>query len=499
MVQVNESQQSLDIRDSVLDYFNQEIRSKELHSICLVGCGEAGSKLAGVFRLKPDFVSAFLPGTFPVRAIAMDTQADLPERMDNFFGWHDPRVQIAFAPPPPEDIPELLGLPSAPGDEEGQAGQGYSVERTGGAGGFTLNGRASALYNFRSNADAREANLGHLNEANVLSRVYNGYLATFSGLGGGTGSGSVPVVVDWMQQVMEPAPVATFSVCIIPERDQGAGRGDPRMLGNLLTSLYYLATTSAINGIILADNLLLLQQGHRDLVTEVNRHLQDVLMPVFLSAQAAYHFAPFGTQLDPANVRLTIAPHGDASHQFIAAGFSVFPLSNAPQRIKNMRANLVAAKDSNRLPDIMDMLGKAFEATTINCDPYTSRNILALLSGPAWALERMIPDNLALLHFQDFLREICAPDAGPETDNRSRFARFFMADFPQMTDVRLTVLLCGPEFPDLEDGLRLALQDPDWAPQNGESLADAIRRIPEQLVLSRGLEHMAGIDAFPQP
>ena len=52
MVQVNESQQNLDIRDSVLDYFNQEIRSKELHSICLVGCGEAGSKLAGVFRLR---------------------------------------------------------------------------------------------------------------------------------------------------------------------------------------------------------------------------------------------------------------------------------------------------------------------------------------------------------------------------------------------------------------------------------------------------------------
>ena len=499
MVQFNESQQGLEIQDSVLDYFNQEIRSKELHSICLVGCGEAGSKLAGVFRLKPDFVSAFLPGTFPVRAIAMDTQADLPERMNNFFGWHDPRVQIAFAPPPPEDIPELLGLASEQRNREGQARQAYSVERTGGAGGFTLQGRASALYNFRSNADAREANLGHLNEANVLSRVYNGYLVTFSGLGGGTGSGSVPVVVDWMQQVLEPAPVATFSVCIVPERVQGASRGDPRMLGNLLTSLYYLANTSAINGIILADNLRLEQQGHLDWVHDMNRYLQDVLMPVFLSAQAAYHFAPFGTQLDPANVRLTISPHGDASHEFIAAGFAVFPLRNAPKRIKNMQANLVAAKGSNRPPDIMDMLDKAFEATTINCDPYTSRNILALLSGPGWALERMIPDNLALLRFQDFLREICAPENGSEGENSARFARFFMADFPQMTDVRLTVLLCGPEFPELETGIRSALQDPNWAPQNGESLAEAIRRIPEQSVLNRGLEHMSGIGAFPQP
>ena len=499
MVQVNDSQQSLDIQDSVLDYFNQEIRSKELHSICLVGCGEAGSKLAGVFRLKPDFVPAFLPGSFPVRAIAMDTQADLPDRMNGFFGWRDPRVQIAFAPPPPEEIPQLLGLSSAGQNSEGQAGQGYSVERTGGAGGFTLQGRASALYNFRSNADAREANLGHLNEANVLSRVYNGYLVTFSGLGGGTGSGSVPVVVDWMQQVLEPAPVATFSVCIVPERDQGVSRGDPRILGNLLTSLYYLATTSAINGIVLADNLRLLQQGHRDLVGDVNRYLQDVLMPVFLSAQAAYHFAPFGTQLDPANVRLTIAPQGDASHEFIAAGFSIFPLSNAPKRIKDMQANLVAAKGSNRLPDIMDMLDKAFEATTIDCDPYTSRNILALLSGPGWALERMIPHSRALLRFQDFLREICGSEDGGEGDNTARFARFFMADFPQMTDVRLTVLLCGPEFPELETGIRSALQDPNWAPQNGESLAEAIRRIPEQSVLNRGLEHMSGIGAFPQP
>ena len=46
----------LDVRSAVNQYQEESAR-REAHSICLIGCGEAGSKLAGVFRLKPDFVS----------------------------------------------------------------------------------------------------------------------------------------------------------------------------------------------------------------------------------------------------------------------------------------------------------------------------------------------------------------------------------------------------------------------------------------------------------
>jgi hypothetical protein len=61
-----------------------------------------------------------------------------------------------------------------------------------------------------------------------------------------------------------------------------------------------------------------------------------------------------------------------------------------------------------------------------------------------------------------------------------------------MTDIRLTVLLSGPKFPGLEQGIRAALGDADWSPADGESLADALRRLEERDVRQKGLIFMNG-------
>ena len=43
------------------DYFAEEVHAREYIPICLLGCGQAGTELAGTFRLKPDYVPAYLP------------------------------------------------------------------------------------------------------------------------------------------------------------------------------------------------------------------------------------------------------------------------------------------------------------------------------------------------------------------------------------------------------------------------------------------------------
>ena len=482
-----------DIREVVSRYAEETAR-RESHSICLIGCGEAGSKLAGVFRLQPDFVPDYLPMHYPVRAAVMDTQSDLPNRMNELLNWRDTRVQLNFAPPPPTEFGRLLGVESR-GDSEHADEEmgGVYTERSGGAGGFTLLGRASAIYNFVDNEQATDTIRSSLDDGGVLLREDNGYLITFSGLGGGTGSGSVPIVTEWMQRALQPPPTTTFSLCVLPESHSsamGVERGDPRQLSNLLTSLYYLAKTPSVNGVLLADNLALEEQGHKGFLGQVgiNRYLQDVLMPLFLSAQTAYHFNPFGTQLDAANVRSTLSPRGDGLHEFIAAGFSLFPLGTAPERIRNMAANTVEPELDSGLPTLTAMLEKALENTLIDCEPRTARNAIALLSGPERQLRRLVPGNNDRVRFEGEVRA-CLGGYGASGGS----ARFFMANFPEMTDLRLTVLLGGPRFPRIEQGIGQALDEPGWAPREGESLADAIRRLSEQTVLERGVAFLPGI------
>ena len=203
-------------------------------SICLVGCGEAGSRLAGFFRLAPDFVPAYLPKFYPVRAAAFDAQESLHDRLGDSLGWRDSQVQTTMTLQG-EPIPILYRREA--NDESGGEDLGG-----GGAGGFTLQGRAGALQNLV----LKEENSKLIMDALDSSRLFAGqqaYVLTFSGLAGGTGSGTVPVVAQWMKGKLDYR--AAFSVCITPPGTQNAHHRS-----NLLTSLYYLANCEAINGVI---------------------------------------------------------------------------------------------------------------------------------------------------------------------------------------------------------------------------------------------------------
>lgn len=474
---------------SIIDGYQRAVIGEEpvvigqkADSICLIGCGEAGSRLAGFFRLAPDFVPAHLPKFYPVRAAAFDAQESLRERLDDSLGWRDSQVQQTMTLIG-DPVPILYGRDILfEGEEPNSHRFGFGG---GGAGGFTLQGRAGALQNLV----LKEENSSAIQDALDSRRLFAGqqaYVLTFSGLAGGTGSGTVPVIAEWMTGKLDYR--AAFSVCITPPGTQNAHHRS-----NLLTSLHYLASCEAINGVILADNGRLENQGLRGYGGEVetfrpiNQYLQDVLMPVFLSTQEAYRY---DTQLDPNDVVNTVAgPQRRAS--FIAAGFSVCPRKNAAQRIAAMEEHRVHADPTTGIPDIDELLEKAFQCTTVDCLPNTARSILAVLSGPPDDLKKMATRGINTDAMERKLEGlICPREVG-------RPARFGMASFPDMKDIRLTVLLSDPEIPTIEEGIRGALDQPNWHPQEGQSLADALRELDEAVVLRRGITLIWGPEAVP--
>lgn len=258
----------------------------------------------------------------------------------------------------------------------------------------------------------------------------------------------MPVVVSYIQERLQPAPAGTFSICIVPERLNGMSdvedlnRRDPRALSNVLSALYYMVKTPAINGIILSDNIRLERQGHKDYL-RIDQYLQDVLMPVFLAAQSRYIFR---TQLDPANVVLTMAPRGEGKQEFVAACFAICPLNEPDERMLSMEKQTVAADPVTHAPDLEAMLETALANPTIECETSTARSVLAVLSGPPEALERMVPDLDAGFRFERTIWERCVEEHPTDSPVGQGFARFFLAAFPNMTDVRLTLLLAPPGF-----------------------------------------------------
>ena len=473
------------------EYFDAEILGKEAYPICLVGCGQAGSEMAGTFRMKPNFVPAYLPEYYPVRAITVDTQPAISRSLENAIGWVEDAVQLHIQSPTEDMFKDILER----GAERAKTGPLSPIVRklggqlefvTGGAGGRTLRGRAAALRNFLEE-DTREAEgyFNTLENAKVFSRETNAYLLSFSSLGGGTGSGSAPVVVEYMRSKLQPIPAATFSISVVPEprRSSGRRRNDPRLLANRLAASYYMVTSPAIDGVILSDNLKITEVGYKRFL-DIDLYLQDMLMPFFLAHQPSYQFA---VQMDPRNVAADLQPSQGKS-ELIAACFALCPLNDASKKLYRGKKHVLPLRAGQRVPELEDLLTSALAHPSIECEAGTALRAMALVAGPPWALQAMELDTPAMVaDFQEKLEEHAL-----DPDFARGFARPFAARFPGMNDVRLTVLLSAPRLPRLEKNLCEALADEGWAPKEGETLATALRRLDEQMVRDKVLKDMEG-------
>ena len=404
----------------------------------------------------------------------------MPALLGARLGWTDPGVQLHIQLPNRDQVSEILRRgaerrtnPSLARlldvDQEG-------MFESGGAGGKSIKGRAAALLNLMEEGSWRaESNRQSLERARYFSRTNSGYLISFSSFGGGSGSGAAPVAVEYVHQKLEPKPTATYSVCVVPESQ------DSRLVINRLVAAFYMVTCPIIDGVILSDNLQLNDQGHKTF-PEIDCYLQDVLMPIFLAIQPNYKF---GIELDPANVCADLQPT-QKKPEFIVACFSVCPMVGASERIQSMKAQSVSLEPGQKVPGFEDLLHKALANPTMQFEAGTGRRAIGLVSGPAWALQEMGFDEPAKV--EDMRKKLfsCTIDPG----FAKGAARIFAAQFPGMSEVRLTILISAPHIPTLEHDLTHAVNDPNWGRREGESLADAIRRLDESTVRQMALEDL---------
>jgi hypothetical protein len=433
--------------------------------------------MVGFFRLKPDFVTAYTAEYYPVRAAAFDTQSGLDKNLIKKFRWQEREVQIHIQTPAGEILYEVLEREAK--RVEGDLESSESLSRdfaqafgTGGASGQTLKGRAAALLNF--NEATFLERLGHkrsLEAGRLFDRSHGGYLLGFNSLGGGTGSGSLPVVMEYVKKNINPEPMASFAISVVPRAK------DFQLGSNLLTSLYYMVKSPHIDGIILTDNLKVAQsprQGHESSsedFKDIDRYLHDVLMPLFLAPQPNYNFF---LEMDPANVKSDLQPAGKS--ELIVACFAICPLGQADKRVRNMRHQKVNPS-RNGVPELGDMLTKALINPTIEFEQRTARRAIALIAGPEYALSAM---NLGTSQVrEDFETEIYERVIDPSLGER--IPRVFAAAFPGLKDVRMTLLISAPRLPNLYQQLQEALlpREKGWAIEEGETLAGALRRLPE--------------------
>ena len=450
-------------------YFERVIRNDEHYPICLVGSGQAGTEIASAFRMKPQFVAHYLPELYPVRAATFDTQTATVASQSLTSGWTDPSLQLHIDLPEQSRIPTILerGALRDTGEQLGNLEwvDEVSAFESGGAGGKSIRGRASALLNLFE-SDRKNIIRQSLDNGNYLSRIHPGYLVSCSSLGGGSGSGFAPVVVKYLHESLRPHPTATYSLCVVPENS------GTRSQMNQLVAAYYMASSPVVNGIMLSDNDRLTRQGFKD-YTDIDRYLQEVLIPVLLAPLPSYKF---GIEMDPANVKTVLQPNASGP-EFIVMCFSIAPLGITESPLqKQMRHQTVDRSDTDLLFE--ELVDKALDCSTVEFLPHTASRSVGLVAGPSSALEALgFLEPMKRERYERLLEHKTLAPSNDKTD-----CRLFAAKFDDMHEIRLTILLSSAAIPSVEDNIQKVLEGHNISMIKDGSLADRLRALSEESI-----------------
>ncbi len=346
---------------------------------------------------------------------------------------------------------------------------------SGGAGGKSIRGRASALLNLFE-SDRKNIIQQSLDNGHYLSRINPGYLLSCSSLGGGSGSGFAPVVIKYLHESLRPHPTATYSLCVVPEN---AGT---RSQINQLVAAYYMVSSNVVNGIMLSDNDELTRQGLKN-YTEIDRYLQEVLIPILLAPLPAYKF---GIEMDPANVRTVLQP-SNRGPEFVVMCFSVATLDASESSINTpIQYQTVEGSRPDQIPEFEELVDKALNCPTVSFSPLTAQRSVGLVSGPSWALEELgFLEPMKREQYERILERKTLVPSDEKTD-----CRLFAAKFDDMNEIRLTILLSAADIPSVEGNIQKVLNRHNIPLTEGGSLADRLRRLSEESIRMIALEDL---------
>jgi hypothetical protein len=489
---------------------------REQGSIRIIGCGQAGTRMAAVFRRRPDWIRSYSRHVYPVNAISVDSQQENIGRaipIDSQFQWPNDGTQLLgpilsngsvkdqivthFSLRVPSDLTgkrredsELKGLllenaavrEGLGGDlhlldeelrEFWTVGVGGGVQ-AGGAGGLALDGRAAALWSL----DEREEWLKRQGEGQAQSYLTSiekalssneGYiLLTMASLDGGTGSGSSGVINGFVGKYTKgPHPILRMTVGVFTS--EGADNSVTKRANRLISLYYLLKNPRNTDGVILVDNSHIREKNKLDaydgLHDDENAYLHKVLMPVLLAQLPTYN-STISEQLDLLNIK-----------NLLRTGGGNTTTGNAPEVIV---ACFSEQPEGGRL-DIDNMIEKALCKPTARFTKQTGRSALCVLSGAF--TQSVISENRSELNrFTDGTASRLLDERVRDASYGNWRSRFFLANFNDMPGFRLTILISGCKVPDFEkDLMKLAntTYNMDWNVTENRRLAESLRSLDE--------------------
>jgi len=493
---------------------------REQGAIRLIGCGQAGTRMAAVFRRRPDWINSYRKDVYPVNAISFDSQQESLGRIippSSQFQWPDDGTQSLgtsrsqgslkdsivthFSLRVPAD---LTGRQREPGEltdfllenasvREGYGGEIHSLDdelnafwsvgvaggaMAGGAGGLALDGRSAALWSL----DEREEWLKRQEEGQGqgLAQTYResieqglssreGYtLLTMASLDGGTGSGSSGVINGYIGKYTKaPHPLLRMTLGVFTR--EGSDDSRQRRMNRLVSLYYLLKNPRNTDGVILVDNSHIRRLNNLNdydgLHDDENSYLHKVLMPVLLAQLPAYT-STISEQLDIQNIKNLLRTGGGNTTTGDAPEVIVACFSEQPE--------------GGRI-DVDNMINNALANSTVPFLEQTGRSALCVLSGSF--TQSVISNNRSELdRFSDGTASSLLDERTRDASYEDWRSRFFLANFDDMPGFRLTILISGCKVPEFENDLaELAstAYSTEWNVMENQRLAESLRSMDE--------------------
>lgn len=488
---------------------------REQGAIRIIGCGQAGTRMAAVFRRRPNWISSYRKDVYPVNAISFDSQQESLGRIippSSHFPWPDDgteslgasrdqgtlkdAIATHFSLRVPADLTDRHREPGELKDfllenaavREGYGGDIHSLEEelqafwavgvaggvmAGGAGGLALDGRSAALWSL----DEREEWLktqgsqaqSYLDPIERALSSREGYtLLTMASLDGGTGSGSSGVINGFIGRYTQPPhPLLRMTLGVFTR--EGSDDSIQRRTNRLVSLYYLLKNPRNTDGVILVDNSYIRRLNNLNeydgLHDDENVYLHKVFMPVLLAQLPAYT-STISEQLDILNIKNLLRTGGGNTTTGDAPEVVVACFSEEPE--------------GGRI-DVDNMINNALANATVPFRENTGRSALCVLSG-AFTQSVISSNRSELDRFTDGTASRLLDERVRDVNYLNWRSRFFLANFDDMSGFRLTILISGCKVPDFENDLtELAstAYSSDWNVTENQRLAESLRSMDE--------------------
>lgn len=449
-----------------------EITASDLQT-CVVGCGECGSRIAATFDKTPSFLKHRAMHLYPFRCASVDTDKSIPISLPKDWDWRELEDIHIMPLASPETV--YRRILKKPADVASPFYKRYAERAKSGAGGFPYIGTLTAEeYLLKDTPEGKD-----LQERFVKRGFTKGALLVVNSLTGGTGTGFAPAIPEFLSPVLPAGIILNLS--IIPQVKEPhitlLEEEKQAYPGSIIYGLSKLSRSKRVDAVILADNYVLSYDYKCKGYSDYNGLLHEILASILLAPLGEYGCPNFCSTLDFADIQRTLRPLrglGLPELCALATATKKPPWEICLRFMGSKRRGLYVNKWLQRLVDSAiskNTVGKVSERSTFN-EIFLKdiKGAVAVLSGPPQFFDRVLEGQ------QEYFYNLEAYAKERISSN----LRLAFLHFPEMKEVRLSLILSGVTSPQLENVYR-AVVPPSEQRKEG-TLMDRIRQLTPKTV-----------------